>query len=62
MSTLQELFDRDPFEYSKQDLDTIVEKLRDMRKNFNLAAVPAKSPAKAKAPAKSILPDLDIEL
>jgi hypothetical protein len=34
--TLAELFARDPFEYSKQDLDRIIAEYREKRKLFNL--------------------------
>lgn len=48
MTDIAELFARDPHNLTDQDLDLIVQKYRDMRKQFNLGAKP-KDPTK---PAK----------
>ncbi|HSE45498.1 MAG TPA: hypothetical protein VLA89_09270 [Gemmatimonadales bacterium] len=63
MTDIQELFNRDPLSYSKQDVSDICEKLRTMRKNFDSdAKTPAKSPQRS-APKKVDLLDLgDIEI
>lgn len=61
MSDISTLFARDPHDLSDQDLDLIVQKYREMRKQFN-AGVNPKDPAK---PTKgdSILSQLgDIKL
>lgn len=34
--TISELFARDPFTYSKEDIDRIIAHYREARKNFNL--------------------------
>lgn len=49
MSDIAELFARDPHDLSDADLDLIVQKYREQRKQFNLGAKP-KDPAK---PAKA---------
>ncbi len=34
--TISDLFARDPFSYSKQDIDRIVQHYREARRNFNV--------------------------
>lgn len=43
MSDLQDLFSRDPLEYSEKDIDQIIEEFRARRKQFNLGNVKAGS-------------------
>jgi hypothetical protein len=55
MSDLQELFSRDPLEYSEKDIDQIIEEFRARRKQFNLGnakAGSAKLTAKQKEAAE----------
>ena len=62
MSSLQELFDRDPFDYKKRDLDEIVKYFRGKRKQT--ASVEANLKARVAKPRsrkKNIIPDLDLE-
>jgi hypothetical protein len=43
MSTITDLYSRDPFDLTDRDLDAIIEDLREKRKNFKIVGVPAKS-------------------
>lgn len=52
--TLDELFSRDPFEMSDQDLERIVDVLREQRKNWTQAEEAAV--AKGKAGKKAMAP------
>lgn len=51
MADIAELFARDPHKLSDQDLHLIVQKYRDMRKQFNLGVKP-NNPAKPKTASK----------
>lgn len=48
MSTLQELFDREPLEMSDADLDQMVAYLREQRSKFKLKEAEEKKPRKKK--------------
>lgn len=54
-NTIAELFARDPLTYTQQDIQTIVEKMREARKNFQLGGKAA-----AKEPKKVDLKDLGL--
>jgi len=58
ISSLDELFSRDPLELSAQDIDTIVSALRRQRAQFALSE---KNP-KIKKPKNLSLADLDIQI
>lgn len=49
MSTLQELFDREPTELSEDDLDVMVKYLQEQRSKFKLKEAEEKKPRKKKA-------------
>lgn len=51
MSDLSELFARDPLSYTKEDVTTIVQELRNRRHQFNLGNAKAGS-MKPKTPAQ----------
>lgn len=59
ISSLDELFSRDPLELSDQDIDTIVARLRAQRAQFALSE---KDPKAHKKPKTISLSDLNIEL
>lgn len=62
-SSLNELFERDPFKYSEQDIDTIIARFRDARAQFNLASNPGRlTGPKAKAAPDKTVADLLSEL
>ena len=56
MTDITELFARDPHDLSNQDIDTIISALREKRKHFNTAQVPAKKTSTRK-PKVSLLDD-----
>ena len=62
MSELSELFDRDPFGFTDQDLDIIIKRMREAQAQYELGV---KTPvaAKPKKPTKSqeMLKDLGLE-
>lgn len=66
MTDLQELFDRNPLDYGKADVEEIVAALRKMRQTFNATATPAtakpRAAKKPAAPAKHSDIDLEIDL
>ena len=61
MTDLQELFDRDPLSYSKQDLTEIVTALQKMRHTFNTTATPA-TPKKRAAKKAEKFADVKVEI
>lgn len=61
MSTITELYSRDPFDLTEQDLDAIIADLREKRKNFQIVGVPAKSTQRTPPKSDPTL-QLDIEL
>jgi len=64
-STIYELFQRNPVEYSPSDIDSIIEKFREKRKNFDLTGTSAKveaDPKKSKAKKEMQQLSLDIKL
>ena len=61
MSSLQELFERDPFEYEEKDLKEIVRFFREKRKqSASVEANLKKRVAKPRRKKKNIIPDLDM--
>lgn len=61
MSTIAELYARDPFDLSNQDLDLIIADLRGKLRNFQTVGVPAKS-AQRTPPKSDPSLQLDIKL
>jgi len=57
LNSLDELFSRDPFQYSDQDIAKIVNELRRARKNW----AQAEAQGKTKAPKKAPKPELSME-
>lgn len=62
MTDIDELFSRDPLQYSEQDLDRIIAQYRKMREQFmlNPKTKAAKVEPAAKAPANISLDDLNL--
>lgn len=62
MSTITEIFEKDPLSLTKDDIATTIEYFRTARHQFKLGDKTAGSPKKIKAPAgeKSSLKDVDL--
>lgn len=62
MTDLQELFDRDPLRYNKNDIPEIVAALRKMRHTFNTTATPATAKPRAAKKVTDKHADVSVEI
>jgi hypothetical protein len=59
-TTLGEIFRRDPRDYSKQDIEAVVARMRQARTQFNLGAKQAGAPKKLTSVPSGLLEGLDV--
>ncbi len=62
MSDITELFNRDPLDLSKQDIQEIIKFMREQRQRFAIEGVKAKAPAKKVDPKKPLNKVKEIDL